>query len=102
MSKCERGEIWPGRLDPEQDLFKIHLPKTQDLLRKKLTANNLKFFASSTFGVLGPHNPRPNREDRILKGEPASVLRDTENWKPYNLIEPLLWITQSSKAEEKQ
>jgi hypothetical protein len=34
MSKCERGELWPGRLDPTLDLFQQHLPKT-DLVAVK-------------------------------------------------------------------
>ena len=42
-----------------------------------------------------PKDPRPNREDRLVKGEPASVIRDQSNWNPYNLIEPLLWISNS-------
>lgn len=98
MSKCERGEIWPGRIEPEEDLFHIHLRKTKELLREKVDPKNLKFFALSTFGVMGRNNPRPNREDRIVKGEPASVLRNPEQWTPYNLIEPLIWISKSSET----
>jgi hypothetical protein len=101
MTKCERGEIWTGRFEPERDLFDVHLKKTKDLLRQKLKPNTLKFFALSTFGILSQTDPRPNRLDRIVKGEPASVLRQPEVWKPYNLIEPLLWIAQTSKSTTK-
>ena len=64
MSKCERGEIWPGRLEPEIDLFGVHLRETTKTLRAKVIPQNLRFFALSTFGVLGRNDPRPNREDR--------------------------------------
>jgi GTPase SAR1 family protein len=101
MTKCETGEIWTGRFEPERDLFDVHLKKTKDLLRQKLKPNTLKFFALSTFGILSQTDPRPNRLDRIVKGEPASVLRQPEVWKPYNLIEPLLWIAQTSKSTTK-
>lgn len=95
MSKCERGEIWPGRLDPETDLFSVHLSRTRDTLRDRLPEKNLRFFAVSTFGVLGRNNPRPNREDRLVKGEPSSVLREAHNWRPYNTVAPLYWLNRA-------
>jgi hypothetical protein len=98
MSKCERGEIWSGRLEPERDLFHLHLPKTKEFLTEKISSQNLKFFALSTFGIMSKNNPRPNREDRLVEGEPASVLRDPSNWQPFNLIEPLLWISEHSES----
>jgi hypothetical protein len=94
MSKCERGEIWPGRLDPEIDLFGVHLRETTKTLREKVIPQNLRFFALSTFGVLGKDNPRPNREDRMKGEEPASVIRQPNSWQPYNLIEPLYWLSK--------
>ena len=94
MSKCERGEIWPGRLDPEIDLFGVHLRETTKTLREKVIPQNLRFFALSTFGVLGKDNPRPNREDRMKGEEPASVIRKPDSWQPYNLIEPLYWLSK--------
>lgn len=93
MSKCERIELWPGRLNPESDLFEVHLPRTRDILRRRIQKENLKFFAISSFGVLGENDPRPNRENRIIHGEFLSVLRDSEKWQPYNLIEPLYWLS---------
>ena len=97
ISKCERGEIWSGRLDPEIDLFGVHLPRTRQTLRKEIPPKNLKFFAISTFGVLGRNDPRPNRVDRLVQGEPASVLREPAYWHPYNLIEPLYWLSKKTK-----
>ncbi len=97
MSKCERGEIWSGRLDPEIDLFGVHLPNTKKILRERIPTKNLKFFAISTFGVLGKNDPRPNRIDTVNKGEPESVLRDTSRWRPHNLIEPLNWLNKKPK-----
>ena len=59
MSKCERGEIWPCRLDPDEDLFKVRLPETYSLLTRKLPRERLQFFACSSFGVrsLFCHSP---------------------------------------------
>ena len=39
MSKCERGELWPGRLDPEKDIFEQYLPKTTQILRRRIPKN---------------------------------------------------------------
>ncbi len=93
MSKCERGEIWPGRIEPETDLFGLHLPNTKELLQERIPAKNLGFFALSAFGVLGKNDPRPNRIDEVGKEGKHSVLRDPDRWQPYNLIEPLLWLS---------
>jgi len=101
MSKCERGEIWPGRLDPEIDLFGVHLRETTKTLREKVIPQNLRFFALSTFGVLGKDNPRPNREDRMKGEEPASVIREPDLWQPYNLIEPLYWLSKKQNQGAK-
>ena len=94
MSKCERGEIWPGRIDPEIDLFGVHLPQTLNTLKERILPKNIRFYAMSTFGVLGRHNPRPNRIDLQGKEGTASVLREAARWRPYNLIEPLYWLSQ--------
>ncbi|GAA6623614.1 TRAFAC clade GTPase domain-containing protein [Scytonema sp. NUACC26] len=98
MSKCERGEIWTGRLDPETDIFKSHLPGTTQLLQNKLK-NHVKFFAISTFGVLALNDPRPNRKserkiDFEGKEVELSVLRDKDEWRPYGMISPLYWLSK--------
>ncbi|MBR8831730.1 MAG: hypothetical protein N5P05_002677 [Chroococcopsis gigantea SAG 12.99] len=94
MTKCERGEIWPGRNDPEKDLFGLYLKQTTNTLRSKLPGEKVRFFAMSTFGVLAIKDPRPNRIDRlkIHDREPGAVLREPAYWQPYNLIEPLYWL----------
>ena len=92
MSKCERGEIWPGRLDPETDLFGVHLKRTMQTMKKRLPKENLRFFAISTFGVLDSYDPRPNRVDEAGTQGRNSTLRDPPSWQPYNLIEPLYWL----------
>ncbi len=94
MSKCERGEIWGGRLDPEADLFKIRLPKTYNLLKDRLK-NKVNFFACSAYGILGKNDPRPNRfytEDDGNHAEYRALLRDDNNWNPYGVIEPIYWL----------
>lgn len=101
MSKCERGELWPGRLDPETDLFGVHLRQTREILREKILAQNLRFYAISTFGVLRRTDPRPNRIDEQGKSGMASVLRDAPHWQPYNMIEPLYWLSKTPKTQVK-
>jgi hypothetical protein len=94
ISKCERGEIWPGRIDPETDLFGVHLPRTRYLLRERVNPKYLRFYATSAFGVLHRNNPRPNRQLIGDLNKEASILRESESWRPYNLIEPLYWLSQ--------
>ena len=100
MSKCERGELWPGRLEPEIDIFQNHLPDTPKLLRSRIEKDNLKFFALSTFGVLDRNDPRPNRTELVRTGVRA-VLRDTRDnrWKPYGMIDPLYWLSTGKYKE---
>ncbi|UAJ72050.1 hypothetical protein IQE94_13185 [Synechocystis sp. PCC 7339] len=93
ISKCERGEIWPGRIDPETDFFKVYLPRTHNLLRERLNSKNLRFYATSAFGVLKHNDPRPNRQ-MVSENREGSILRQAETWRPYNLIEPLYWLSQ--------
>ena len=102
MSKCERGEIWPGRIDPKTDLFGIYLKKTLKALKEGIPKQNLAFFALSTFGVLGSYDPRPNHDNALGSGGRASTLRVPSCWKPYNLIEPLCWLNrEGQKRREK-
>ena len=99
MSKCERGEIWPSRWEPERDLFKIRLPKTTELLRNSSfisKAANISFFALSSFGVLNVKDSRPNR---YIVGQGA-VLSNTDQWLPYGLISPLYWIATGKKWKD--
>jgi hypothetical protein len=95
MSKCERGELWPGRLEPEMDIFETYFPETVSFLReeRELNHDRLKFFAISTFGALGRNDPRPNRIDMMGKGGTHAVLRERAYWQPYNLIAPLYWLS---------
>jgi Double-GTPase 1 len=94
MSKCERGELWPGRLEPEVDLFNVHLPRMTGLLRRKIPKQNLDFFAVSTFGVLERNDPRPNRIDEMGKERTKSVLRKPSAWQPYGLVAPINWLSR--------
>jgi hypothetical protein len=90
MSKCERGELWPGRLEPEIDIFEQHFPETKSLLLNKLPSKNLAFFALSTFGVLRKRDPRPNRVNEMSGRH--SIIRKIELWQPYGMIDPLYWL----------
>jgi len=99
MTKCERGELWPCRLDPEDDLFRVRLPQTHRLLTSKLPPHRLRFFACSSFGVLsdlpGDRDPRPNRYVPTdgSSAESNAYLREPDAWKPYGLISPLYWLS---------
>ena len=99
MSKCERGELWPGRLEPETDLFDVHLPKTKATLQSRILEQNLQFFAISTFGVLRRNDPRPNRIDEGGTNGRHSVLRNASFWKPYNTIAPLYWLSSGKRMK---
>lgn len=96
MSKCERGELWPGRIEPDIDIFDQHFPETKQLLKSKVSAQNLEFFALSTFGVLKRNDPRPNRmnDDNNIK---KAALRKTESWQPYGMIAPIYWLSTGKK-----
>ena len=100
MSKCERGELWPGRLDPENDLFAIHFPETLSFLKDNIPSKNLQFYAISTFGVLGSKDPRPNRKQELGTKGRYSVLRETDNWSPYGMISPLYWLSTGKRMKE--
>lgn len=99
MSKCERGELWPGRLDPEIDLFDVHLPETKKTLQDAIPSKNLNFYALSTFGVLGRNNPRPNRVEEMGADGKNSFLRETNRWRPYGLISPLYWLSTGKRIK---
>ncbi|MDZ8025040.1 MAG: hypothetical protein RMX97_10195 [Nostoc sp. DedQUE11] len=96
MSKCERGELWPSRWEPERDLFKVRLPKTTEFLRKPslIPQSNVSFFALSSFGVLARNDPRPNR---YTQGNGSAVLNNRDSWLPHGLINPLYWIATGNK-----
>lgn len=97
MSKCERGELWPGRLEPEIDLFDVHLPETKKVLTDAISRKNLNFYAISTFGVLGRNDPRPNRIEEWGTDGKNSVLRQANRWQPYGLISPLYWLSTGKR-----
>jgi len=97
MSKCERGELWPGRLEPETDLFNVHFPKTTATLQRKIAPQNLQFYAISTFGVLRRNDPRPNRVDEWGTEGKHSVLREPIRWQPYGMISPLYWLSKGKR-----
>ncbi|NEP58916.1 MAG: hypothetical protein F6K31_18160 [Symploca sp. SIO2G7] len=99
MSKCERGELWPGRWEPERDLFKVHLPQTTAYLNKcrRMSHANIKFFALSSFGVLDIKDPRPNR---YILGRASAALNDRDKWFPYGLLNPLYWLATGKKWQD--
>lgn len=99
MSKCERGELWPGRVEPEIDIFDSRLPLTKAALTEKIPPENLSFYAISTFGVLKRNDPRPNRLDEPGTNGKGSVLRDTKKWHPYNMIAPLYWLSTGKRMK---
>jgi hypothetical protein len=99
MSKSERGELWPGRIEPEIDLFDLHLPLTKNLLSERIPNRNLAFFAISTFGVMHPTDPRPNRRDEIGHDGRRSLLREPRLWQPYGMLAPLYWLNTGKRIK---
>lgn len=91
-NKVERGEFWLSRHEPEIDLFENFYPKTTSFLRGAIPYKNLKFFALSSFGVLGRRDPRPNKVSKSRDGNFIEVLGDYDRWQPYNLLAPLYWF----------
>ncbi|MEW6498114.1 MAG: hypothetical protein AB1589_37280 [Cyanobacteriota bacterium] len=110
MAKCERGEIWPGRLDPEQDLFKVRLPETYQLLTRRFPprTQRLKFFACSSFGVLSDRrddfDPRPNRyiPDDGSSADNSAFLRNSSQWQPYGLLSPIYWLSTGKTLHDQR
>ena len=96
-TKVERGELWPCRLDAEKDLFENLYPKTTALLRSRIPAKNLRFFAISNFGILGQGDLRPNKVSKLVGNKYIEVLRDASRWQPYNLLAPLQWLASKKK-----
>lgn len=97
MNKCERGELWTRRLDPEKDIFRTYFKESRLCLHSifndfEIPLENLGFFAMSTFGVLGESNFRPNRDDTNRDGQYVSVLRDVNSWHPYGMLSPIYWL----------
>lgn len=106
MAKCERGELWPCRLDPDEDLFEVRLPETYKLLTQTFSPTRLQFFACSAFGVLCERredfDPRPNcyLPDDGSPEETKAYLREPSRWYPYGLIPPLYWLATGIRLEE--
>jgi hypothetical protein len=99
MSKCERGELWPGRIEPEVDIFEQYFPETKSLLESKIPSKNLGFFALSAFGVLRRTDPRPNRVSDLNNFRKSS-LRKPELWQPYGTIAPLYWLSTGKHMKQ--
>ncbi|NER04420.1 MAG: hypothetical protein F6K17_18305 [Okeania sp. SIO3C4] len=108
MSKCERGELWTRRWEPERDLFQVHLNNTREFLRNNLSLrkNQISFFALSSFGVFSNSDTRPNRlniRSNLPDGTIRSNLSDgamidqTGEWRPFGLLSPLYWIATGKR-----
>ena len=109
MSKCERGEIWTGRFQPDEDLFELRLPETYEFLKNNFTSpkKRLKFFACSSFGVLGDSqydfDPRPNRNfgDYEADADIEGFIKNPDSWNPFGLISPLYWLSTGKELYDR-
>ncbi|MCL2936372.1 MAG: hypothetical protein MGU50_07175 [Trichodesmium sp. MAG_R02] len=99
MSKCERGELWTRRWEPERDLFQVHLNNTREFLRKNLSLskNQISFFALSSFGVFSEKDSRPNRLNLGENLQDGAMIDKTEKWRPFGLVSPLYWIATGKR-----
>ena len=102
MSKCERGELWTRRWEPERDLFQVHLKNTRDFLRNNLSLkkNQIAFFALSSFGVFSKNDPRPNRLNIGRNLQDGAIIDNGELWRPFGLVNPLYWIATGRKWKD--
>ncbi|NEP77436.1 MAG: hypothetical protein F6K39_04180 [Okeania sp. SIO3B3] len=102
MSKCERGELWTRRWEPERDLFQIHLNKTTEFLRNNLSLrkDQISFFALSSFGVFSNSDPRPNRLNLGRNLQDGAMIDQTGEWRPFGLLSPLYWIATGKKWKD--
>ncbi|MDE5108966.1 MAG: hypothetical protein O4808_18555, partial [Trichodesmium sp. St17_bin3_1_1] len=102
MSKCERGELWTRRWEPERDLFQVHLKNTRDFLRNNLSLkkNQIAFFALSSFGVFSKNDPRPNRLNIGRNLQDGAIIDNGELWRPFGLVNPLYWIATGKKWKD--
>lgn len=102
MSKCERGELWTRRKEPERDLFKVHLKETWEFLRstQQFSRNKLDFFALSSFGVLSPKDPRPNRINLGYQLQDGAMIDNLDEWRPYGLVNPLYWVSKQKRWKD--
>lgn len=106
MNKCEKGELWPLRLSPEEDIFDRYLRDTTDEIRGivadfGIPPKNLEFFAMSTFGVRGDDDPRPNRKDpETRQGDRGSTLLINRQWKPYGMLSPIYWLATGKRLPD--
>ena len=102
MSKCERGELWTRRWEPERDLFQVHLSNTRDFLRNNLSLkkNQIAFFALSSFGVFSKNDPRPNRLNIGRNLQDGAIIDNGELWRPFGLVNPLYWIATGKKWKD--
>ena len=99
MSKCERGELWTRRWEPERDLFQVHLNNTREFLRNNLSLgkNQISFFALSSFGVFSEKDPRPNRLNLGKNLQDGASMDKKDEWKPFGLVNPLYWIATGKR-----
>ena len=99
MSKCERGELWTGRWEPERDLFQVHLNNTREFLRNNLSLskNQIAFFALSSYGVFSEKDPRPNRLNLGRNLQDGAIIEKPDSWRPFGLLSPLYWIATGKR-----
>ncbi len=104
MSKCDRGELWTSRIDPETDIFEKRLKIMTTIMKTSgILPKNLEFFAISTFGTL-KDQPHPNREDEIKmprtdlqEEDRISIIQKEAEWEPYGMIAPLYWLASGKR-----
>lgn len=102
LTKCERGELWTSRNNPEKEIFNKHFVESMTVIKEirennNIPESNIEYFALSTFGVLGEYDFRPNRNDAASESatELTSTLKTWNNptlWHPYGMLSPIYWL----------
>ncbi|NCS23382.1 MAG: hypothetical protein GPI96_02170 [Microcystis aeruginosa BS13-02] len=92
VTKCDLSELWVNRDDP-RGLVQRRFPKMYAILENwtQEDKGKVEYFTTSSFGVFGKYC-EPNSIIQSESGRAFAVIRNTKEWQPFGLIEPLYWL----------
>ncbi|NEO40385.1 MAG: hypothetical protein F6J90_30205 [Moorea sp. SIOASIH] len=95
LTKCEQPELWVNRHKPTY-IATARFPEVMKRLQawEQSGPGSIDCFTTSAFGMLGERHPEPNmrRISRDREGIQASILKDSQGWKPFGLVAPIYWL----------
>jgi hypothetical protein len=93
VTKCDLSELWFNRDDP-LGLVQRRFPKMYAILENwtQEDKGTVEYFTTSSFGVFGQYcDPNSIIQSKSKEGTLA-VIRNPQEWQPFDLIEPLYWL----------